>query len=242
MDKLISWAGREVLINPIAQAIPTYIMSLFKLPNGLCHTIQSTITRFWWGHKHEDRKIHWISAPHLCKSKDDGDLGFRNMEVFNEALLAKQVWRILKDENLLVARLLWAKYYPDGNLLAASIGSRPRFTWRCLIGAHHVIIRGSRWLIGDERILNVWEDRRLPRPHSFKPITAKFAELATLTVSRDGRGAGSGARIAIPVSIPIFKSHPHTHTHTHRIFKIYPHTHTHRVFRVFGFYSGIYKI
>jgi len=58
MDRLASSVGREVLIKVVAQAIPTYIMSLFKLPKELCHTIQSLIVCFWWGHKQEDHKIH----------------------------------------------------------------------------------------------------------------------------------------------------------------------------------------
>jgi len=89
MDRLVSWAGREVLIKVVTQAIPTYIMGLFKLPKELYHTNQSSIIRFWWGHKQEERKIHLIKASHLCRSKDDDSLGFRDMDIFNDALLAK---------------------------------------------------------------------------------------------------------------------------------------------------------
>jgi len=41
MGWLASWGGREVLIKVVAQAIPTYSMSVFKLPMDLCHTIQA---------------------------------------------------------------------------------------------------------------------------------------------------------------------------------------------------------
>ena len=143
----------EVLIKVVAQAIPTYIMSLFKLPKELCQTIQSLIICFWWGHKQEKTKIHWINASCLCKSKDDGGQDFRDMETFNYALLAKQVWQLIKDGNSLVAHLLWAKYYPNGNLLNASLRSQPSFTWHWLIGARHVIVRGSRWLVRDGHAL-----------------------------------------------------------------------------------------
>ena len=42
-EKLISKAGREILIKTVAQAILTYYMSIFKIPKTLCDTINSTM-------------------------------------------------------------------------------------------------------------------------------------------------------------------------------------------------------
>ena len=43
--KLLSQVGREVLIKAMAQALPTYTMSCFKLPTGLCHEIEALIIK-----------------------------------------------------------------------------------------------------------------------------------------------------------------------------------------------------
>ena len=43
--KLLSQAGREVLIKAVAQALPTYTMSYFKLLIGLCHEIEALIKK-----------------------------------------------------------------------------------------------------------------------------------------------------------------------------------------------------
>lgn len=48
-EKLLSQVGREIIIKAVVQAIPTYTMSCFKLPLGLCTEIESLIMRFWWG-------------------------------------------------------------------------------------------------------------------------------------------------------------------------------------------------
>ena len=58
--KLLSLAGREVLIKSIIQAITTYTWGCFKLPIGLCNEIEVLIRRFWWGQRGVLRKIHWI--------------------------------------------------------------------------------------------------------------------------------------------------------------------------------------
>ena len=47
--KLLSQAGREVLIKSVIQAIPTYTMGCFKIPIGLCNEIETMIKKFWWG-------------------------------------------------------------------------------------------------------------------------------------------------------------------------------------------------
>lgn len=47
--KLLSRAGKEVLIKSVAQAIPTYSMSCFLLPGSLCDHLFSTFANFWWG-------------------------------------------------------------------------------------------------------------------------------------------------------------------------------------------------
>ena len=48
-EKLLSQAGRDVLIKAVIQAIPTYTRSCFKLPTGLCTKLESLIRKFWWG-------------------------------------------------------------------------------------------------------------------------------------------------------------------------------------------------
>ena len=47
--KLSSQAGRKILIKAVAQALPTYAMSCFKLPNGLCHDIEALVRKIFWG-------------------------------------------------------------------------------------------------------------------------------------------------------------------------------------------------
>ena len=45
-EKILSQAGREVLLKVVVQAIPTYSMSCFKLPIILCHEIEAMIRKF----------------------------------------------------------------------------------------------------------------------------------------------------------------------------------------------------
>ena len=46
-QKFISKAGCEILIKTVAQAIPTYSMSLFKIPKTICDNINSILSKYW---------------------------------------------------------------------------------------------------------------------------------------------------------------------------------------------------
>jgi len=73
----MSYAAREILIKVVAQAIPTYVMSCFKLPDNLCDSIESMIGKFWCGSKNGEKKIHWLSWDSMCREKKDGGMGFK---------------------------------------------------------------------------------------------------------------------------------------------------------------------
>jgi hypothetical protein len=44
-------------------------------------------------------------------------MGFRDMGCFNQALLARQAWRLIQFPDSLCARVLKGKYYPNGDLV-----------------------------------------------------------------------------------------------------------------------------
>lgn len=76
MEKLLSYAGKEVLIKAVAQAIPVYSMACFRLPRGICENVMSMIRQFWWGSKRGKRKPCWVSWEVCTKPKCLGGLGF----------------------------------------------------------------------------------------------------------------------------------------------------------------------
>jgi hypothetical protein len=47
--KTLSQAGRLVLIKVVAADIPSYAMSTFLLPKGLCKKLDQVFKNFWWG-------------------------------------------------------------------------------------------------------------------------------------------------------------------------------------------------
>lgn len=133
-ENLFSCGGKEVLIKSVAQAIPTYTMSCFKIPNNICEDIDSLCAKFWWGAAGKKRKIHWMSWKKLCLNKKRGDMGFRDISAFNQAMLAKMSWRILKNSDSLLFKTLRGRYFKDGDFLNAHSGSNPSLTWRGFFG------------------------------------------------------------------------------------------------------------
>jgi hypothetical protein len=148
-EKLLTQAGREILIKAVVQAIPTYTMNCFKLPVTLCKDIEGLIRRFWWGQRDDQRKIHWLRWEKQCQPKGMGGLGFKELQKFNIALLAKQYWRLMQCKDSLLFKVFSAKFFPTGNILEASNKTTSSFAWRSILKAKELILMGTSWRVGD---------------------------------------------------------------------------------------------
>ncbi|XP_062080600.1 uncharacterized protein LOC133785369 [Humulus lupulus] len=155
-------------------AIPTYVMSCFKIPKKIIDSLHGMAARFWWGSTDKKRKIHWCKWDVLCLPKDKGGLGFRNLHLFNQAMLAKQVWRFLRSPSSLCARVLKACYFPNGSILDANCGSNASCVWHSLVWGKSIINQGSRWRIGNGNSVNVLKDPWIPRPRTFRIFDQNF--------------------------------------------------------------------
>ena len=62
-------------------------------------------------------KMTWLSWEKVCTPKKEGGLGFRDLKVFNLALLAKQGWWLQTNMLSLAHRVLKARYFPDSDFL-----------------------------------------------------------------------------------------------------------------------------
>jgi hypothetical protein len=65
-----------VLIKSVAQEIPIYSMSCFRLPIGLCQQNMSLIRNFWWGIRNGKKRTCWVAWEDMTQPKADGGLGF----------------------------------------------------------------------------------------------------------------------------------------------------------------------
>lgn len=74
--KTLSTGGKEVLLKSIAQAIPSYAMSIFKIPKQTCKGITDAMAHYWWGDDADRRKMHWFSWSKMCVPKKNEEWGF----------------------------------------------------------------------------------------------------------------------------------------------------------------------
>ena len=119
------------------------------------------IKKFWWGQHGTRRRIHWVKRHTLCKPKAIGGMGFRELQKFNDAILAKQVWRLLQNQDSLFFHFFKSKIFPRGSIFDAK-ENKGSFAWRSILKGRDLIRSGLKWRIGNGSRVRIFLDTWLP--------------------------------------------------------------------------------
>lgn len=83
-SKLSGWFSRYC-----SNGNASFCHVLFQVPKTNCSNLSSAMTHFWWSSFEHNRKINWQSWERMCLPISHGGLGFHDIQLFNQALLAK---------------------------------------------------------------------------------------------------------------------------------------------------------
>jgi hypothetical protein len=126
----ISCVGQEFFLKMVIQAIPVHSMSCFKLTKEVCKQLRAFIAKYWWSSSLDHNSLHSVSWEVLISLKIKGDMGCRDLDLFNLALLGKHCWHLLMNPDTLCAKVLKGRYFPNSDFLYALVENRA-FVWSC---------------------------------------------------------------------------------------------------------------
>ncbi|GJV08696.1 RNA-directed DNA polymerase, eukaryota, reverse transcriptase zinc-binding domain protein [Tanacetum coccineum] len=124
-NKALSYSGRLQLITSALSSMQVYWASVFLLPKNMIYEINKLFKGFLELTKGK-AKVSWDS---ICKPKDQGGLGIKNLQEWNEVLLIKKLWNVVSNKS-----------------------------WKEMLRLRDKIRKHVLWKIGDGNSVNAWYD------------------------------------------------------------------------------------
>ena len=89
-------------------------------------------------------------------------MGFRDLQPFNLAMLAKQGWRLLHNQESLVYRCFKARYFSHCCFMDAADSPNSKYVWKSLLASQTVQKNGICWRVGDGASIRPLRDKWIP--------------------------------------------------------------------------------
>ncbi|KAL0285171.1 UNVERIFIED_CONTAM: hypothetical protein Scaly_2826500 [Sesamum calycinum] len=150
----LSYAGRLQLIKSVLSTLHMYWASAFILPKGILQILEKKMRRFLW-HGSGNAKVAWEQ---ICKPKQEGGLGIRSLMITNQALMLKQLWRLIQNDGTSI----WVEWIQRHRLRQSTIwtfnGATGSWGWKKLLKLRPLLQRGVIYKVGDGSSFSLWQD------------------------------------------------------------------------------------
>ena len=189
----LSLAGRITLTQSVLQAVPIYAMQKTNLPGSIKTKLDQICRRFLWSGTDELRKMSLISWHNICQPKMAGGLGFKRLDIMNEALLLKVAWHLITEPDNFCVQVLSTKYGVPPSEIPHALHTRyGSHLWKSVGRVWDYAKHGLRWIVGNGLKVKFWWDCWATTPHPLaglvlQPLPPNLCDLYVADfVSADG--------------------------------------------------------
>ncbi|XP_028099520.1 uncharacterized protein LOC114299050 [Camellia sinensis] len=162
-SECLSYAGRSQLIQSILFSMQVNWTSLFILPKKIIKEIESLLRSFFWSGSVLSKFGAKVSWDQVCAPKNEGGLGFKSLDVWNKAAMAKHVWFLF----LGGVQSMWCHWVHSYLLKGRSfwrvkVPSDPYWVWRKILSLRPLVFPLIKHIIGDGGNVFLWHDNWHP--------------------------------------------------------------------------------
>lgn len=158
LNKLLSYAGRLILVNSVLSSLPTFYLCTLKLPVGVIQQIDCYRKHYLWDKGDINRKggclVAWKDAR---RSKEQGELGIIDLKTQNTSLLTKSLHKFYNHEIIPWVSLTWRCLYSNDVVphMKRPVGS---FWWRDVMTLSDSFLRIASCKVNKGNSVCFWTD------------------------------------------------------------------------------------
>ena len=143
--------GGGTLILSCLSHIPSYFLSLFKIPASIASRIEKMQRDFLWSRYEEGKKDHLLNWGQVCGPKEFGGSGFGKISLSNHALLGKWLWRFPKEGYTLWDQVILSisGTHPNGWDANILVRWSHRHPWKVITHTFQLFSIHTRFMVGD---------------------------------------------------------------------------------------------
>lgn len=195
----LSFAGRLQLIGSVIYSITNFWMSAYRLPSQCIREINSLCSAFLWSGPALSTHKAKISWEDVCRPKDEGGLGLKNLTEANKVSCLKLIWRIISAKNSLWVQWIWKYLIRKCSYWSVNEKSaRGSWMWKKLLKLRPLASSLSRVEINSGSNSSFWFD-----------VWSQIGRIIDLTGERGTMDLGIPINSSVEKAIQLYRSKRH---------------------------------
>ncbi|GJW54813.1 RNA-directed DNA polymerase, eukaryota, reverse transcriptase zinc-binding domain protein [Tanacetum coccineum] len=158
-NRSLSYAGRLQLIASILSSMQIYWASVFLLPRTIIKEINELLKAFLWCQGELIKGRAKISWENICKPKDQGGLGLKDLQKWNEVLIMKHLWNVAAKKDTLWVKWVHVEKLKGRSIWEVDCDSNSSSVWRNLLDMRDIMIQHVYFKKGNGQSVSAWYDK-----------------------------------------------------------------------------------